>query len=56
MFQSDFLIPIADAVDAPGLVGIPNIMIFASMVNVDFAAVLEKLLKNERPKQLGFQC
>ena len=41
-----FLIPIADADDAPGLVGIPIIIIFASSVVAVFAAVLQKLLKN----------
>ncbi len=41
-----FLFPIADADDAPGLVGIPIIIIFASSVIAVFAAVLQKLLKN----------
>lgn len=41
-----FLFPIADADDAPGLVGIPIIIVFASSVIAVFAAVLEKLLKN----------
>lgn len=41
-----FLFPIADADDAPGLVGIPIIIIFASSVIAVFSAVLEKLLKN----------
>lgn len=40
------LIPIADADDAPGLVGLPIIIIFASIVIAVFAAVLQKLLKN----------
>ncbi len=40
------VIPIADADDAPGLVGIPIIIIFASMVVAVFAAVLQKILKN----------
>ena len=39
------LIPIADADDAPGLVGFPIIIIFASSVIAVFAAVLQKLLK-----------
>ncbi len=39
------LIPIAEADDAPGLVGIPMIIIFASIVIAVFAAVLQKLLK-----------
>jgi MFS superfamily sulfate permease-like transporter len=39
------LIPIADADDAPGLVGIPVIIIFASSTIAVFAAVLQKLLK-----------
>ncbi|OGO77664.1 MAG: hypothetical protein A2Y23_13480 [Clostridiales bacterium GWB2_37_7] len=41
-----FLFPIADADDAPGLVGFPIIFIFASMVIAVFAAVLQKLLQN----------
>jgi hypothetical protein len=40
------LIPIADAGDAPGVVGFPIIIIFASIVIAVFAAVLQKLLKN----------
>ncbi len=40
-----FLIPIADADDAPGLVAFPVIIIFASSVIAVFAAVLQKLLK-----------
>jgi MFS superfamily sulfate permease-like transporter len=40
-----FLLPIADADDAPGLVGFPCIIIFASFVIAVFAAVLQKLLK-----------
>ena len=40
------LIPIADADDAPGLVGLPIIIIFASSVIAVFAAVLQNLLKN----------
>ncbi|MDF2840714.1 MAG: hypothetical protein K0Q99_1486 [Clostridia bacterium] len=40
-----FLFPIADADDAPGLIGFPLIIIFGSMVIAVFAAVLEKLLK-----------
>ncbi|KOA20854.1 hypothetical protein CLHOM_09970 [Clostridium homopropionicum DSM 5847] len=40
-----FLFPIADADDAPGLVGIPVIIIFASIVIAVFAAVLQRLLK-----------
>jgi len=39
------LIPIADADDAPGAVGIPIIIVFASSVIAVFAAVLQKLLK-----------
>ena len=39
------LIPIADADDAPGAVGFPIIIIFASSVIAVFAAVLQKLLK-----------
>jgi len=41
-----FLFPVADADDAPGLVGFPLIIIFASVVIAVFAAVLQKLLKN----------
>ncbi len=37
--------PIADADDAPGLVAIPLLIIFASSVVAVFAAVLQKLLK-----------
>ncbi|KNY26400.1 DUF2975 domain-containing protein [Pseudobacteroides cellulosolvens] len=37
--------PIADADDAPGLVAIPLLIIFASSVIAVFAAVLQKLLK-----------
>jgi uncharacterized membrane protein YhdT len=40
-----FLIPVADADDAPGLVGFPVIFMFASSVIAVFAAVLQKLLK-----------
>ncbi|MFL0196098.1 DUF2975 domain-containing protein [Clostridium sp. WILCCON 0269] len=40
-----FVIPIADADDAPGLMGFPVIFIFASSVIAVFAAVLQKLLK-----------
>jgi uncharacterized membrane protein YhdT len=40
-----FLIPVAEADDAPGLVGFPVIFIFASSVIAVFAAVLQKLLK-----------
>lgn len=40
-----FLFPIADADDAPGLVGIPLIIIFASSVIAVFAAVLQRLLQ-----------
>jgi MFS superfamily sulfate permease-like transporter len=40
-----FLFPIADADDAPGLIGFPCIIIFASFVIAVFAAVLQKLLK-----------
>jgi MFS superfamily sulfate permease-like transporter len=40
-----FLFPIADADDAPGLIGFPIIIVFASMVIAVFAAVLQKLLK-----------
>jgi hypothetical protein len=39
------LYPIAEADDAPGLVGFPIIIIFASMVIAVFAAVLQKLLQ-----------
>lgn len=41
-----FLFPIADADDAPGLVGIPIIITFASIAIAVFATVLQKLLKN----------
>lgn len=40
------LYPIAEADDAPGLVGFPVIIIFASIVISTFAAVLEKLLQD----------
>ena len=40
------LLPIAQADDAPGVVGFPIIIIFASIVIAVFAAVLQKLLKN----------
>ncbi len=40
------LFPIADAGDAPGIVGFPMIIIFASSVIAVFAAVLQKLLKD----------
>lgn len=40
-----FVIPIADADDAPDLMGFPVIFIFASSVIAVFAAVLQKLLK-----------
>ena len=38
--------PLADADDAPGLVGIPLIIIFASIVVSVFAAVLQRLLQD----------
>ncbi|AWK52174.1 DUF2975 domain-containing protein [Clostridium beijerinckii] len=41
-----FLFPIADADDAPGLVGIPIIIIFASIAIAVFAAVLQRLLQD----------
>jgi len=41
-----FLVPLAEADDAPGAVGFPIIIIFASSVIAVFAAVLQKLLKN----------
>ncbi|MBC8062450.1 MAG: DUF2975 domain-containing protein [Clostridiaceae bacterium] len=41
-----FLFPIADADDAPGLVGFPIIIIFASSVIAVFAAVLQRLLQD----------
>jgi vacuolar-type H+-ATPase subunit I/STV1 len=41
-----FLIPIADADDAPGLVGIPLIIVFASIAIAVFAAVLQRLLQD----------
>lgn len=40
-----FLFPIADADDAPGLVGFPIIIVFGSIVIAVFAAVLQRLLK-----------
>lgn len=40
------LYPIAEVSDAPGLVGFPVIIIFASIVISVFAAVLQKLLKD----------
>jgi len=40
-----FIFPVADADDAPGLVAIPLIIVFASIVVAVFAAVLQKLLK-----------
>lgn len=40
-----FLYPVAEADDAPGLIGLPIIIIFASIVIAVFAAVLQKLLK-----------
>ncbi|OPJ63015.1 DUF2975 domain-containing protein [Clostridium oryzae] len=40
-----FVFPIADADDAPGLVGLPIIFVFASSVIAVFAAVLQRLLK-----------
>jgi len=40
------LYPAAESGDAPGLVGIPLVIIFASSVIAVFAAVLQKLLKN----------
>ncbi len=41
-----FLFPIADADDAPGLIGFPIIIIFASVVVAVFAAVLQRLLQD----------
>ena len=41
-----FLIPIAEADDAPGLVGIPLIIIFASIAIAVFAAVIQMLLQD----------
>lgn len=41
-----FLFPIADADDAPGLIGFPIIIIFASIAIGVFAAVLQRLLKD----------
>jgi hypothetical protein len=41
-----FLYPIADADDAPGLVGFPLIIIFASVAIAVFAAVLQRLLQD----------
>lgn len=38
--------PLADADDSPGLVGIPLIIIFASIAIAVFAAVLQNLLRN----------
>lgn len=38
--------PLADADDAPGLVGIPLIIIFASIAIAVFAAVLQRLLQD----------
>lgn len=40
------LFPIADADDAPGLLGIPLIITFASSVVAVFAAVLQRLLQD----------
>jgi len=40
------LFPIADADDAPGIVGFPVIIIFASFVIAVFAAVLQRLLQD----------
>lgn len=40
-----FLIPIADADDAPGLAGFPMIIAFSLLVIAVFVAVLQKLLK-----------
>ncbi|WP_411681290.1 DUF2975 domain-containing protein [Clostridium thailandense] len=40
-----FVYPIAEADDAPGLIGIPLIIIFASLVIAVFAAVLQRLLQ-----------
>ena len=39
------IFPVADADDAPGLVAMPMIIVFASYVVAVFAAVLQKLLK-----------
>jgi hypothetical protein len=41
-----FLFPIANADDAPGLVGFPIVIIFASTVIAVFAAVLQRLLQD----------
>ena len=41
-----FLYPIADADDAPGLMGFPLMIIFASSVIGVFAAVLQRLLQD----------
>jgi len=41
-----FFIPIADADDAPGLMGLPLIFIFASSVVGVFAAMLQRLLQD----------
>lgn len=40
-----FLYPIAEADDAPGLIGFPIIIIFASIAIAVFAAVLQRLLQ-----------
>lgn len=40
------IVPIADADDAPGLMGLPLIFIFASSVVGVFAAVLQRLLQD----------
>jgi hypothetical protein len=41
-----FLFPVADADDAPGLIALPIIIVFASSVIVVFAAVLQRLLQD----------
>ena len=41
-----FVVPIADADDAPGLMVFPVIFIFASIVVAVFAAVLQRLLQD----------
>ena len=41
-----FLFPIADVDDAPGLIGFPIIIVFASTVIAVFAAVLQRLLQD----------
>ncbi|WP_368488494.1 DUF2975 domain-containing protein [Clostridium sp. BJN0013] len=41
-----FVVPIADADDAPGFMGFPVIFIFASIVVGVFAAVLQRLLQD----------